>query len=215
MRNIGEHMAKVEAKQIRKADRAVKPIIDQAVSSLKAIFDKRRYQRWTTQPWSPKTSRQVRLTLRKDADWRATREALSSHLSPVIASEIASALQIGAIQTAEHTSQTIENVPGMSVDWIYPRQELARIGRLDVGGMSRQEIAKSIVQDLGRKLGMALRRAAAKQSNMMAVRNDFNKRADTAAQAALTSLELVVGDAVTEGQRYALRAFEAPRLSIG
>lgn len=137
-----------------------------------------------------------------------------SAINSNIAKSVAFALQSGLRGTIDHVTTTLDVVNGMGLDWEATRKSLQVVREIEVEGMTRKELAKSITNALVRSLDLALRRAVIRQKNIMAVRSDFNRRADQAVQSALSSLARIVGDAVTDGQRYALSALENPRLRI-
>jgi hypothetical protein len=209
--NVGDEMSKVEAREVRKARAAVAPILREAVSSLKGIFDKARYRRWTTQEWTPDVARAVRLRLRRDATWRAAKDNVRSI---PLQSLLVKALQAGALETVDAVTEGLEKIKGISVDWELSRSEVAEAGRALVEGRTPAEHAKTMADVLLTRLETVLRQACQRQPNVQAVRSDFNRNADNAVESALTSLDRIVGDAVMMGQRYSMGQFENPILEV-
>jgi hypothetical protein len=213
--NIGEHMAKEEEELTAKAVSDLRGVIQPQVNKLKDIIDKQRYRRWTTKPWDRGTSREVRLRLRTDADWRAVQRVLPGQIEGSVIPAMTKALQFGALETAEHVCNTLDEQKGVECDWDLSREALVEVGKTMVNGFTHKEHAQQITNDLFSKLDAALRTSARHQGTMVAVRSEFSKRADDAVRAALSSLSRLVGDAVADGQRFAMQLFEHPRTSIG
>jgi len=197
----------------RKAERAMKPWLTDQVAGLKAIFDKKKYQAIVGAEWTPEASKKLRRLIRQDATWKAFLKQ-SGAFKAKYKEQLRSSLVTGAIAAHEEAEASVDAADGVELDWTLTASDLTKVGASDVGGFSKDEIASTAWAKLTTALDSALRTAALKQRNMMAVRTEFNRRADSAVQMTLSNLARSVGDATTDGFRFIWNAFANTKVKV-
>jgi hypothetical protein len=178
------------------------------------IPDKARYQRWTKQEWTPALSRTVRTSLLSDPDWGAFR-ARRGGLRLLLTSLVSGALQAGYLATHDQIEENIERIPGVEIDWPVSRKRLAQVGRHMVGGFRAAETAGKLWDAAQRTIDGELRQSFRKSPGIQAASRSIREACRSAQKALLDSVDVLIGDAVCDGQRAALQDFGGIKGVIG